>query len=69
MSLQDIHQQRVKVRDLDPDGFIWGAASIGRAINRTERQVFHLAAKGIIDVDKVGKLLRTTPRRLGLVRE
>ena len=46
------------------DGFIWGAAAIAKCINRSERQTYYLAERGLIDVDKVGERLRSTPRKL-----
>ena len=39
------------------DPLIWGAENIAREINRTARQVYHLAAKKLIPVDKVGAQL------------
>ena len=50
-----------------PDDFIWGAENIGKHINRTAPQVWYGASKGYLDVDHFGRLLRSTPRRLGLV--
>jgi hypothetical protein len=40
---------------------VWGAEEIGKVINRTERQVFHLLHRGLLDADKVGSLWCSTP--------
>jgi hypothetical protein len=49
---------------LESDKILWGAGPIGRAINRTPRQVYHLAETGQIPVMKVGNILTSTERRL-----
>jgi hypothetical protein len=36
------------------DQLVWGAEEIGEIINRTRRQVFHLAATGALPVRRVG---------------
>jgi hypothetical protein len=51
----------------DPDQFIWGATEIGALIGREPPQVWYAVKKGYLDVDHFGRLLRSTPRRLGLV--
>jgi hypothetical protein len=38
----------------DDDELVWGAANIGKVINRDPRQVFHLAAIRAIPVEHVG---------------
>ena len=53
--------------DTDCD-LVWGAKNIGRLINRSERQVYHLAAKKLIPVDYVGAQLvarRSKLREIG----
>jgi hypothetical protein len=50
------------VEDLDRP--VWGAEAIGRSINRTEGQAFHLLNHGLVDADKVGGRWVSTPRRL-----
>ena len=49
---------------VEPDEILWGAEEIGRAINRTPRQVYHLAEAGQIPVNKVGAILTSTKRKL-----
>lgn len=39
----------------DADDIVWGAVNIGRVINRTARQVFHLHARGLIPTQSVGR--------------
>jgi hypothetical protein len=48
------------------DAHIWGARAIGEAINRTDRQTYHLLEKGLLDADKIGKTWCSSLRRLGL---
>jgi hypothetical protein len=48
-----------------PDDFIYGL-EIAKAIRRSPQQTWYAASKGYIDVDKFGRLLRSTPRRLGV---
>jgi hypothetical protein len=48
----------------DDDRPIWGAENIGKEINRTKKQVFHLVETGRLKVPKVGKHLVSTPRKL-----
>jgi hypothetical protein len=49
----------------DDDRPIWGAVAIGKIINRTPAQVYHLTEQGAIDVSKAGfRLLVSTKRRL-----
>jgi len=43
---------------------IWGAASIGRCINRDPRQTYYLLETGKIDATKVGTQWTSTPRRI-----
>jgi len=46
------------------DEVLWGAAAIGAAINRTERQAHYLLERGLLDATKTGKIWTSTPRRL-----
>ncbi len=46
------------------DGLLWGARSIGQAINRNPRQTFDLLEKGIIPARKIGKLWCASRREL-----
>jgi hypothetical protein len=48
----------------DLDRPIWGAREIGKVINRTRQQTFHLLEKGGLPAKKVGKLWVSTPRML-----
>jgi hypothetical protein len=43
---------------------IWGAAAIGRVINRSQRAVFHLLESGLLPAEKVGAIWVSTPRKL-----
>jgi hypothetical protein len=46
-----VNENRLNDLDESPkylDRPVWGATAIGREINRTERQVHHLLAKGLI---------------------
>jgi hypothetical protein len=43
---------------------IWGAVGIGKVINRTKRQTYHLLEQRLIDADKVGAQYCSTRRRL-----
>jgi hypothetical protein len=49
---------------IDLDRPAWGAKAIGRVINRTERQAFHLLEKGLLPATKVGQCWVSTPRKL-----
>jgi hypothetical protein len=42
------------MNDGDTGTLIWGAADIGKEINRTPRQVHHLHDRRLLPVDKVG---------------
>jgi hypothetical protein len=46
------------------DELIWGAEEIGEIINRTRRQVFHLASTGALPVKRVGGRLVALKSRL-----
>ena len=48
----------------DLDRPIWGAEAIGRVINRTQAQAFHLLQHRRLDADKAGHTWVSTPRRL-----
>ncbi len=43
---------------------IWGARRIAEEAGRTERQIYHLTARGHLDVSVVGNRLVSTPRRI-----
>ena len=50
---------------IDPlDSFVWGVAQIAAIINRSKRETYYLAERGLIDCDKIGNRWRSTPRRL-----
>jgi hypothetical protein len=55
-------QENLNPHSLDEP--IWGAANIGREINRNERQVFWLLERKLIDATKVGNQWQSTGRRL-----
>jgi hypothetical protein len=40
--------------DKDKERLVWGAEGIGKAIDRSERQTFHLLKKGRLPAWKVG---------------
>ena len=43
--------ERVAICNADensPNDFVWGTRAIGREINRTERQTYHLLSRGSI---------------------
>lgn len=46
------------------DEIIWGAEAIGKAIGRSERQVFHMHAQGALPTRKVGHHLVASRRKL-----
>jgi hypothetical protein len=48
----------------DLDRPIWGAREIGKVINRTQSQTFHLLEKKILPGKKIGKLWVSTARML-----
>jgi hypothetical protein len=50
--------------NIDLDQPIWGAAEIGKVINRNPRQTFYLLESGKIDATKIGQLWTSTRRRL-----
>jgi hypothetical protein len=41
----------------DDSDLVWGASNIAKAINRTERQIYHMASKGVLPVHKAGATL------------
>jgi hypothetical protein len=43
--------------DADALDIVWGAINIGRLIKRTPRQVYYLAERKLIPVEKVGDSL------------
>jgi hypothetical protein len=48
-----------------PDNdIVWGAREIGRVINRSERQVFHLIELGVLPVKKLHGIYSASARRL-----
>jgi hypothetical protein len=51
-----------RVTNEDPDTIVWGAAAIGKLINRTERQAYHLLESGTLrGVRKVGGIWSAKP--------
>jgi hypothetical protein len=48
----------------DYDKFVWGGEAIGQIISQPKHVVFYMARQGQIDVDYVGRRIRSTPRRL-----
>ena len=42
---------------MENDPLVWGAENIGRLIDRSERQVYHLARRQLIPVWKIGSQL------------
>jgi hypothetical protein len=47
----------------EPDA-VWGATAIGRVINRSARQTFHLLESGALPARKVGKSWVASRRKL-----
>jgi hypothetical protein len=47
-----------------PDDLLWGVAEIGKAIRRTDRQVYHLLARGLLPGRKVGASWVASRRKL-----
>ncbi len=43
---------------------VWGAAEIGREINRSQRQTFYLLERGLIPARKVGDIWQSTRAEL-----
>jgi hypothetical protein len=43
---------------------VWGAAAIGRVLNQSRRQAYHLLERRLVDADRIGGRWRSTPRRL-----
>jgi hypothetical protein len=43
---------------------VWGAQGIAEVINRTQAATYHMLHRGLLDVDKVGGIHCSTPRRL-----
>jgi hypothetical protein len=37
-----------------PDDLLWGVREIGQAIRRTDRQTYHLLARGLLPGRKIG---------------
>jgi hypothetical protein len=49
------HPDSVNVDESKPGDFAWGAAKIGRVVNRTPRQTHHLLTRGEIkSAKKIG---------------
>jgi hypothetical protein len=61
--------QRPTHNENDLDMPIWGAAEIAKAINRSERQTFHLLEAGELPARKIGGRWTTTRRQLREVFE
>jgi len=47
-----------------PDDLLWGVGEIGKAIRRTNRQTYHLLARGLLPGRKVGASWVASRRRL-----
>jgi hypothetical protein len=43
-----------RMSNTDPDDLLWGAGEIGKAIRRTDRQVYHLLTGGQLPARKIG---------------
>jgi len=43
---------------------LWGVAEIGKAIRRTDRQVYHLLARGLLPGRKIGASWVASRRKL-----
>jgi hypothetical protein len=55
----------MKMREDDSlDVPVWGAAAIGRVINREARPTFHMLENGQLPAEKIGGRWVSTPRRL-----
>lgn len=52
-----------KATTLTPDA-VWGAVEIGKEINRSARQTFHLLESGALPARKVGKSWVASRRKL-----
>lgn len=55
--------QRNKLATDETDA-VWGATAIGRVINRTARQTFHLLESGSLPARKVGRSWVASRRKL-----
>jgi len=47
-----------------PDDLLWGVREIGKAIRRSDRQVYHLLAKGLLPGRKIGASWVASRRKL-----
>ena len=47
-----------------PDDLLWGVHEIGAAIRRTDRQAYHLLAKGLLPGRKIGASWVASRRKL-----
>jgi len=47
-----------------PDDLLWGVAEIGKAIRRTNRQTYHLLARGLLPGRKIGAAWVASRRKL-----
>jgi len=48
----------------DDDAPVWGATAIGRVVNRSPRQTYHLLETGRLPATKFGSTWASTRRRL-----
>ena len=64
MSLEHAPEHEDARAQDDLDRPLWGARAIGKEIGKGPRAVYHLAEAGLLDVDKCGHQLVSTPRRL-----
>jgi hypothetical protein len=46
------------------DDLLWGVSEIGKAIRRTDRQVYHLLARGLLPGRKIGASWVASRRKL-----
>jgi len=46
------------------DDLLWGVAAIGAAIGRTDRQIYHMVAPGLLPAKKIGATWVASRRKL-----
>ena len=54
----------VETRDENSDDVIWGAAAIGDAVGKNERQAYYLLEKGHLPARKVGAQWAASRKKL-----
>lgn len=52
------------VDNITDDTPVWGASEIGKLLNRSRRQIYHLLETGVIDARKIGGTWVSTRARL-----